>query len=294
MKKVFSPTILLALSMACFGTIGYFVRHISLPTGEIALYRALLAIILIGTYMLITKRKILFRAIKKELVWLFLSGAFMGINWVLLFEAYKYTTVSAATLCYYFAPVLVTIACPFLFKEKMGAKQWVCFVMSTVGLVLITGIGDMSSGSTHIKGILFGLSAAVFYASVVLINKRLGSVDGITRTFLQFVSSVVVLLPYVLLTGGINLLSLDRAGTVNLLLVGFVHTGITYCLYFSSLKYLSGQTASVLSYIDPLVAVIVSVTLLGENITPVQIIGGVLILGFTLLNEIKIAAIGKK
>ena len=291
MKKVFSPSVLLALSMACFGTIGYFVRHISLPTGEIALYRALLAIILIGVFMLITKRKIVFRAIKKELVWLFLSGVFMGINWVLLFEAYKYTTVSAATLCYYFAPVLVTIACPFLFKEKMGAKQWVCFVMSTVGLVLITGIGDMSSGSTHIKGMLFGLSAAVFYASVVLINKRLGSVDGITRTFLQFVSSVAVLLPYVLLTGGINVLSLDTAGTVNLLLVGFVHTGITYCLYFSSLKYLSGQTASVLSYIDPLVAVLVSVTLLGENITAVQIIGGVLILGFTLLNEIKIAAI---
>lgn len=274
--------------MACFGTIGYFVRHISLPSGEIALYRALLAIILIGVYMVFTKRKVSFRAIKKELMWLFLSGVFMGINWVLLFEAYKYTTVSAATLCYYFAPVLVTAACPFLFKEKMGAKQWVCFVMSTVGLVLITGIGDLSSGSTHIKGMLFGLSAAVFYASVVLINKRLADVDGITRTFLQFVSSVAVLLPYVLFTGGINLFSLDTAGVTNLLLVGFVHTGITYCLYFSSLKYLSGQTASVLSYIDPLVAVIVSVTLLGETITWVQIIGGALILGFALLNEIKI------
>lgn len=286
MKKVFSPGVLLALSMVCFGTIGYFVRHIPLPTGEIALYRALLAIILIGGFMLATKRKICFSEIKKELVWLFLSGVFMGINWVLLFEAYKHTTVSAATLCYYFAPVLVTVACPFLFKEKMGAKQWVCFVMSTVGLVLITGIGDMSSGGTHIKGILFGLSAAVFYASVVLINKRLGNVDGITRTFLQFVSSVAVLLPYVLLTGGINVLSLDTAGTVNLLIVGFVHTGVTYCLYFSSLRYLSGQTASVLSYIDPLVAVIVSVTLLGETITPLQIVGGILILGFTLLNEI--------
>lgn len=289
MKKVFSPTILLALSMGCFGTIGYFVRHIPLPTGEIALYRALLAIVLIGVFMLATKRKIVFSKIKKELVWLFLSGVFMGINWVLLFEAYKYTTVSAATLCYYFAPILVTVACPFLFKEKMGAKQWVCFIMSTVGLVLITGIGDMSSGSTHIKGVLFGLSAAVFYASVVLINKKLSSVDGITRTFLQFVSSVVVMLPYVMLSDGVNLGSLNTAGWASLLTVGFVHTGVAYCMYFSSLKYLSGQTASVLSYIDPVVAVIVSFTLLGETITPLQIVGGILILGFTLLNEINFA-----
>lgn len=273
--------------MTCFGTIGYFVRNIPLPSGEIALYRAVLAVALIGVYMLLTKQKLHLRAIKKELVLLFLSGAAMGVNWILLFESYKYTTVSVATLCYYFAPVLVTLACPILFREKMGAKQWLCFTFSTVGLVLITVNGSMSGGTQHIKGILFGLSAAVFYATVVLLNKYIKKVEGIPRTFWQFISAVIILVPYVLLTDGVNISSLDTSGWVSLLVVGLIHTGVTYCMYFSSLKELSGQTASVLSYIDPLVAVLVSVTLLGEKLTVLQIIGGILILGFTLLNEIK-------
>lgn len=288
MKKIFSPRLMRVFSMVCFGTIGYFVRNIDLPSGEIALYRALFAIILIGGYMLFTKQKIDFKKAKKELLLLALSGGAMGINWILLFEAYKYTTVSVATLCYYFAPVLVTLACPLLFKEKMGAKQWVCFVMATLGLGLITGIGGAGGEGTHLKGILFGISAALFYATVVILNKYIKQVSGIHRTFLQFVSAFAVLVPYVLLTDGINLSSLNTAGWISLAVVGVLHTGVTYCLYFSALKDLPGQTAAVLSYIDPLVAVIVSVTLLGEKLLPLQIVGGALILGFTLLNEIKI------
>ena len=287
MKKAFSPRLMLVFSMVCFGTIGYFVRNIDLPSGEIALYRAFFAILLIGGYMLFTKQRINFKKAKKELLLLALSGGAMGINWILLFEAYKHTTVSVATLCYYFAPVLVTLACPLLFKEKMGAKKWVCFIMATLGLGLITGIGGMGEGD-HLRGILFGISAAFFYATVVILNKYIKQISGIHRTFLQFVSAFGVLLPYVLLTDGINLSSLNGVGWASLVTVGLLHTGVTYCLYFSALKDLPGQTAAVLSYIDPLVAVIVSVTLLGETITPMQLVGGGLILGFTLLNEIKI------
>ncbi len=286
MKKLLDARMMLVISMTVFGTIGLFVRNISLPSGEIALYRAVLAALLIGIFLLVTKQKIPFGKIKKEIPLLILSGVAMGFNWILLFEAYKYTTVSVATLSYYFAPVIVTIACPILFKEKMGLKQWLCFIMSTVGIVLITGIGDLSQGSSHIKGILFGLGAASLYATVILLNKFIKNVDGIHRTFLQFLAAIVVLVPYVLLTDGVNLHKLDSKGWVFLLVVGLVHTGVTYCLYFSSLKELPGQKAAILSYIDPLVAVLVSVVVLKETMTPMQIIGGLLILGFTLWNEI--------
>lgn len=286
MKRFLSARTMLIISMAVFGTLGLFVRNIPLPSGEIALYRAVLATILIGIFLLVTKQKIPFGKIKKEIPLLVLSGVAMGFNWILLFEAYKYTTVSVATLSYYFAPVIVTLACPILFKEKMGAKQWLCFIMSTLGIVLITGIGDLSQGTSHIKGILFGLGAASLYATVILLNKFIKNVDGIHRTFLQFISAIVVLVPYVLLTDGINLHTLNAKGWLFLLIIGLVHTGITYCLYFSSLKELPGQKAAILSYIDPLVAVIVSVVVLKETMTPMQIIGGLLILGFTLWNEI--------
>lgn len=285
MKKLINPRWMLIASMTIFGTLGLFVRNIPVSSGELALYRAILAALLIGVFLLVTKQKIPFKNIKKEVPILLASGVAMGINWILLFEAYKYTTVSVATLSYYFAPVIVTIVCPILFKEKLTGKQIICFVMSTLGLVMITGIGDVGGGSDF-TGILFGLGAAVFYATVILLNKFIKNVEGIHRTFLQFLAAVIVLIPYVLLTSGVTVGTLKVVGWINLLIVGLVHTGITYCMYFSSLKELPGQKAAILSYIDPLVAVLISVTVLGETMTWWQVIGGVLILGFTLWNEI--------
>lgn len=285
MKLLKSPRLMLITSMAIFGTLGLFVRNIPVSSGELALYRAILAALLIALFLFVTKQKIPFSNIKREVPLLLASGVAMGINWILLFEAYKYTTVSVATLSYYFAPVIVTLVCPFLFREKLTGKQILCFIMSTLGLVMITGIGDISGGS-NIIGILFGLGAAVFYATVILLNKFIKNVEGIHRTFLQFLSAIVVLIPYVMLTSGITLHKLNGIGWINLLIVGLVHTGVTYCMYFSSLKELPGQKAAILSYIDPLVAVLISVTVLGETMTLWQIIGGILILGFTLWNEI--------
>lgn len=303
----------LILSMAIFGTLAIFVRNISVSSGELALYRAILAAILIGGYLLISMNKqnsvtdidniasdndpkainrnkeqpkLLFGiCTKKELFLLLFSGMAMGFNWILLFEAYKYTSVSAATLSYYFAPIIVTIICPFLFHEKLTRKQILCFAMSTLGVFLITGIPDFQNMGRDTIGILFGLSAAVFYATVILLNKFIKTVAGIHRTFLQFLAAVVTLLPYVACTSGFHLNVLDTKGWINLLIVGLIHTGITYCLYFSSLKELPGQEAAILSYVDPLMAVVISVAILGESISVPQIIGGILILGFAIWNE---------
>lgn len=285
MKKAINPRLMLITSMAIFGTLGPFVRNISVSSGELALYRAILAALLIAVFLIVTKQKIPFATIKKEVPLLLASGVAMGINWILLFEAYKHTTVSVATLSYYFAPVIVTIVCPILFKERLTGKQIFCFVMSTLGLVLITGIGAVGGGSDFV-GILFGLGAAMFYATVVLLNKFIKNVDGIHRTFLQFLAAIIVLIPYVCVTSGVTLGMLDGIGWVNLLIVGLIHTGVTYCMYFSSLRELPGQKVAILSYIDPLVAVLVSVVILGEVMSVWQVIGGILILGFTFWNEI--------
>lgn len=272
-------------SMAIFGTLGIFTRNIAVTSGELALYRAVLAISLIAVYLVCTKQIINLKASKKELVLLLFSGAAIGINWILLFEAYKYTTISAATLSYYFAPVIVTVVCPILFHEKLTGKQIFCFIMSTLGLIMITGTSNIRDKRDFI-GILFGISAAIFYAAVIILNKFIKNIDGIHRTFLQFLSAIIILVPYVLLTSGIHLGNLDIKGWGNLLIIGLFHTGITYCMYFSSLKELAGQEASILSYIDPLVAVLISVLILGETMSIAQAIGGALILGFTLWNEL--------
>lgn len=283
MNRMIKPRVMFITSMIIFGTLGLLVRNIPLGSGEIALYRAILAALMTGGYILISGRKIRLPEPGKEIPLLLASGMALGINWILLFEAYKHTTVSVATLSYYFAPVIVTAVCPVLFREKMTGLQLLCFLASTVGIIMLTGI--KTSGNSDLYGILFGLGAAVFYASVVLLNKYIKNVGGIQRTFMQFAASITVLAVYVAVTEGINIGSLSTCGIISLLTVGILHTGITYCMYFSALKEMPGTEAAVLSYIDPLVAVISSVFILGEKITAMQMIGGALILGFTLVHS---------
>ena len=274
----------IVFSMAAFGTIAVFVRNIGLPSGEVALYRAVIAALALFLWQLCTRQTVRWQDVKKDLPLLFVSGAAMSVNWILLFEAYKYTTVAMATLSYYFAPVIVTVASTVLFREGLTAKQISCFVMSTLGLVMVIGVSG-GGGSHDLLGILLGLGAAVFYAAVVLINKGIRRVSGLNRTFMQFLAAILVMTPYISMTGGSHLAGLDMTGAVNLMVVGVFHTGICYCMYFSSLRYLKGQEASILSYIDPVVAVILSVAVLHEPVSPLQAAGGFMILGFTVLNE---------
>lgn len=279
---------LMILAMAIFGTIGLFAKFIPVTSGELALYRAVLAVILIGVFLLIKREPLHLKELGKSLWITLISGMAIGFNWVLLFTAYKYTTISLATLSYYCAPILVTILSPVIYKEKLTKKGIFCFIMATLGLVLIIGVTG-AGGSSHITGILFGLGAAVLYAGIILCNKGLGHIPGIQRTFIQFVGAVIVMLPYVLIKeGGFHLNVLDTKGWIMLLVAGFVHTGIVYCIYFSVMNDLSGQEVSILGYIDPLVACIISAVFLKEGITGLQIVGGVMILGFTLLNEINL------
>ncbi len=282
------PKFKVIFSMAIFGTIALFVKNIPLSTGEISLFRALIGAIAIGTYKLISGKKILLAEIKRDLPLLFLSGAIMGFNWILLFQAYRYTTVSLATLSYYFAPVLLIILSAVFLKEKLNLKQIICFVMATLGLVLIIGSGGLETSNTTTIGIIYGLGAAALYATVIFLNKLIKNVTGIDRTLIQFIAAIIILTPYVVATTGVNILRISSSGLINLLILGVFHTGFTYCVYFSSVKDLKGQEAALLSYVDPLISIILSVAILEESISVLQAIGGFMILGFTLLNEVNV------
>lgn len=275
----------LIVSMTVFGTIGLFVRRIEVASAELALYRAVLAAVFILLFFLVRRERPRLREIRKALWLLLLSGAAMGFDWMLLFESYKYTSISLATLSYYIAPVIVTALCPLLFHEKMTRAQVLCFLMSTLGVALIIGSGGLQGGGSDLRGIICAVGAAVFYAAVILLNKHIHGVTGLERTFVQLLAAVVVLAPYVGLTSGFHPEVLSATGWVNLLIVGFVHTGLTYCMYFAAIRALPGQESSLLSYLDPIVSVLISVLLLGEPLAPIQIAGMVLFLGFAIANE---------
>ena len=279
-----SAKLQMALSMVIYGTISLFVRHIPMSSAEVALFRAVIALVCLTAFKRLRGEAVSLRGMGGDLPLLFFSGAAMGFNWIFLFEAYKYTTVSVATLSYYFAPVIVMAACPVLFHEKVTKAQVICFVGATVGLVLVINPGGMSAGGTHLKGVAFGLAAAALYASVILMNKKMTRASGIDRTLWQFAAAALVLAPYVLMTTGIDVGGMDPAGWACLLTLGLVHSGLAYVLYFSALGSLPGQQTAILSYVDPLVAVALSMTVLREPVLPLQMLGGAMILVFTLVN----------
>lgn len=272
--------------MLIFGSIGLFVRNINLPSTQIALARGIIGSIFILLISYVTKKKISWKSIKNNLVLLLISGAAIGVNWIFLFEAYKYTTIANATLSYYFAPVFITFLSPFVLKEKLTFQKVLCTIAAMAGMFFIVGIGTGSSEMNHVLGIGFGLAAAVLYASIVLMNKFIKNLTGIETTLMQLSIASIVLLPYILATETLKYTNLDIKSLILMICVGIINTGLAYLLYFSSIPKLNAQTLAVYSYIDPISAIILSSIFLREKMTLLQVIGGVLILGSTLLSEL--------
>ena len=278
----------LIASMFIFGTISIFVRHIPLPSSMIALVRGFVGAFFVLLFVYLKKSKLDKAAIKKNFVMLALSGAFIGINWILLFESYNYTTVATATLCYYMQPIFVILASPFLLKEKLTVKKAVCVAVALLGMVFVSGVLDTGIPAlSEAKGILYGLGAALFYATVVLMNKKITDINAYDKTIMQLGMGAIVLSPYVMLTQdfGTATLSMTPPLWALLLFVGLVHTGVAYALYFDAMKDLKAQTIAIFSYIDPIVAILLSAFLLKESMGLYGVIGAVLVLGSTFISE---------
>lgn len=274
-------------SMLIFGSIGAFVKNINLSSMDIAFLRAVIGCIFLTCTGLFIRQKVSFRLIKKNLLLLVISGVAIGFNWILLFQAYKYTTLSNATLSYYFAPVFVLILSPVILKEKLTISKVLCITAAMTGLFMILNVnGSSTVGSyNHIKGILYGLSGAALYASVILMNKFIKDLSGFETTLIQLSAAALVLLPSILYEHSLNLSSLSLRAIIFIFVVGIIHTGIAYLLYFTSMKEINGQSIAILSYIDPIFAVFISVVFLGESMTHLHAVGGILILGSTFLSE---------
>lgn len=280
------PKLKYLCAMGLFGTIGIFVRYIPLSSAAIAFFRGVLGCAYLITVMLLGRKKPDLRTIRKNLLLLLSSGAAIGFNWILLFEGYKYTTVATATVCYYLAPLLLVLACPLL-GERITAKKLLCVGIALVGLLFVSGVTEKGiSSATELKGIALSLGAAVLYATGMFLNKKLSSIGVYDRTLLQLGSATVVILPYLLLTEGIPALQLTPVSWGLLLTVGILHTGFAYSLSLDSIRQLSTQTIGIFSYLDPVVAVLLSALFLQEPMSLSGIIGTVLILGSALYSEL--------
>ena len=273
-------------SMAIFGTVGIFVRFIPMASAGIAFCRGVLGCIFLLALMALTGKKPNLEDMKRNGWILAISGAAIGINWILLFESYRYTTVAIATICYYLAPAFVTLASP-LVGEKLTVKKLVCIGVALVGMVFVSGV--MEGGIpklSELMGVLCGVGAAVFYATVMVLNKKLSPIPAYDKTAIQLAMAAAVVLPYILFTGDTDISGMDALGWVLLAVVGIVHTGLAYTMYFGAMGKLPATTVAVFSYLDPVIAVLLSALILREEMTGWGIAGTVMILAAALYSEL--------
>lgn len=275
----------LSLSMLIFGTIGIFVKYIPLSSGVIAMTRGYIGAAFLLVFMMITGKKPDLKAIKNNLLPLVLSGAAIGINWIFLFEAYNYTSVAVATLCYYMQPVMLIVLTPLILKEKLSKKKLLCVPVALLGMVMVSGV---LSGPQNVsfKGVSMGLCAAVFYTTVIILNRFLKNINSYDSTLVQLFMAAVVITPYNLAVGMGNVGKIGLTALILLLVVGFIHTGFAYSMYFGCVQSINTQTVAIYSYIDPAFSILLSVFLLGEGMDVWGIIGAVLILGAAMVSEL--------
>ncbi len=275
-------------SMVIFGTIGLVRRSIPYSSAMIAFFRGFIASLVLLLIHFIRRKPFDRKALKANMAKLVVSGAMIGFNWVLLFEAFRFTTVSIATVCYYMAPVFIMISSPFTLHEKITARKAICIILALVGVVLVSGVLSTqgSESPDHLKGVLFGLGSALLYACVVNINKKIEGVNGMDRTIFQMGPAALAVLPYWLLTDDITAIAIAPQPVFLLLVACLVNTALAYDLYFGSIEHLSAQSSALMSYIDPVVAIILSAIILKEAMSPLAAVGVVLVLGSALAGEI--------
>lgn len=278
---------MLTLSMLIFGSIGIFRRFIPLPSAALACYRGFCGAALMLLAARLRGRRINQPIGTKKVLALALTGAAMGFNWILLFEAYNHTTIATATLCYYMQPTIVMLLSPIVFGERLTAKKRICVLLSLVGMALVSGIAENGLPQlSEMKGVLFGLGAAVLYAMVVIMNKKLPGLDAWQKTIIQLLSAAVALVPYLLITRPSLGAAWTPAAVIMLIVVGVVHTGVAYLLYFGSMDGLKAQTVALLSYLDPVAAMLLAAVVLREHMSVYGIVGAVLIIGAALFSEV--------
>ena len=279
----------LAFCMLLWGSIGLFTRYIALSACELAFFRAFFAlpVLFLFSFQRKGKESINLKAAFPYMI----SGMLIALAWSALFIGYNFTSIAAAVLIYSMCPVYVMIVSPVLLKEKLDRFQIVTILGCFLGLYLLIGT-NLQIGSDAPKGIFFAFLSGVLYAGIVLLNRKLnlsplyGKIDSLDATFIQLLGATLILLPYQLMHNSFGkVLHLEGLQLLFLVVLGLVHTALAYLLYFSSYRKLDAIEIVSFSYLEPLFSIILSVLFLGERLSSLQMVGGLLILTLTYLGE---------
>ncbi len=262
-------------ALLLFGANGVAASFIALDSGQIVLLRTvlgsatLLALFYLGGGRLSGLRD------RRDIALLAVSGAAMAADWLLLYEAYARIGVGLSILINYTGPAIVIALSPLVLREKLTAGKLCALAAALCGAVLISG--KAFSGGTDSVGIVCAAVSALAYAVMVLSNKLTRHIKGNDNALLQMLFTCAVVVVCSVLRGD-AVMSINASDLLPILLLGIVCTGLACRLYFSSIGELPAQTVAVCGYLEPMSAVLLSVLLLGESMSPVQLLGAALII----------------
>lgn len=278
-----SPTLRYLIAITIYGTIGLLLHFTSCASEFVVICRGFIGSLFIGLVMLIKHDLPDLKAIKKNLKWLLMSGVALGLNWVFLFAGYKYG-VAVSSLCNYMAPVIVVVISAIFLKTRLSDKQIICVICAVIGVILVSGIFE-SNSSVDIHCVVYGLMAAIGFVVLVLCNKKIKNIKPLDKTIVQLFASAVTVLPYVIMNDSFPK-TIDNTTLIIVLVLGIVHTGIAYILYFNSIDVLSSDKIAILGYLEPVLSILTGALIFKEQLSLFGIIGAILILVSALMNEL--------
>ncbi len=270
-------------AVVLYGTIGMFLRYVDLPSEIVAMCRGLIGSLFIFLYLKAKRKNFDRDAVKSNLKWLLIGGISLGLNWIFLFAAYTGTTVAIASLCNYTAPAVVILIAPLVLHERLDGRKIPCVIAAFAGIVLVSGFWNSASGNVH--GVIMGLLAAACFVIIVICNRKISGMPALEKSVIQLLVSAATVLPYVVIRNWGSVITLDIRSVLIVIMLGLVHTGVAYCLYFSGMATLPVQTVAILGYLEPVVSVLCSVIFLREPMGIAGWVGAALIIGAAVISE---------
>lgn len=279
------------LAGMCWGIIGIFARKLSengFSSIQLTASRCAITAILLTVYLVFKDREKL--KIDKKDIWYFIGT---GIGSIIFFNIFYFmtiqeTTLSIASILLYTAPCFVVILSSIIFKERITLNKILALLMAFIGCVLITGIIGMSSLNITSFGILTGLGSGICYALYSIFGGlALKKYDTLTVTVYTFIVASVSILPFSNMTEMIQNIVTSKIVLSNVLLLGIVSTLVPFLLYTLGLKNMEAGKASVMAFVEPMVATIVGIILFGEQLNIQNIVGIILIFMSIILLNLK-------
>ncbi|MCD6458491.1 MAG: EamA family transporter [Thermoproteales archaeon] len=272
------------ISMLIWGSVGIFARFSELDGLSLAFYRVLFSSVFFLVFYLIKDRERLLYSFNEaidKIKHISLIGIALGFNWVFFFYAVMLTQIAKALLVYYLAPLFVIIFSTIYLKERPRARTIFLAVMAFLGFLTIIceDIGDFNQND--MLGVFFAFLASLLYATVTILGRYLRSFQPLSLTFFQLAFATLSLSPFMILYGQF-VISLQSIAVV--MVIALVHTILALLIYMDALREVEASRVALLSYLDPLSAIVYALVIFGEIPSFHTMIGGFLILASSICN----------